>query len=198
MRMTIAVERPDGKTTLWQPTTLRQLGKQEDFLEAALSRTPELLGLESRRTGIYGPFAIFNQLQLGNPQGRTISPDIALLAASGDVVIVEVKLFGNPELGDRRVIAQAIDYVASLSALDEQGMARLFGGGAVAQWSNLVRERFSPTRATETCTSSSLATRRRRACARWPKACRHNRTWVSRWTSSRSLRSCRRRGRRTR
>lgn len=142
MRMTIAVHDGQGDIGLWQPTTLRELDQNEDYLEAALSRTPELLCLESRRTGIYGPFAVFNQLQLSNPQGRTISPDITLLTASGDVVIVEVKLFGNPELGDRRVIAQAIDYVASLSALDEDGMARLFNGGAPTQWAELVRKHF--------------------------------------------------------
>jgi hypothetical protein len=141
--MTIAVHGSQAEVALWQPTTLRELGKDEGYLEAALSRTPELLCLESRRTGIYGPFAVFNQLQLSSPQGRTISPDITLLTASGDVVIVEVKLFGNPELGDRRVIAQAIDYVASLSALDGEGMARLFNGGRPTEWTELVRKHFA-------------------------------------------------------
>ncbi len=102
MKSTIAVQGPEGAVALWEPATLRQLGKDEAYLEAALSATPQLLCLESKRTGIYGPFAVFNQVELETPQGRTIYPDIALLAASGDVVIVEVKLFDNPELRDRR------------------------------------------------------------------------------------------------
>ena len=114
MKMTIAVQDLDGTPTLWEPTSLDQLGKLEDYLETALSRTPELLCLETKRTGIYGPFAVFNQLALDTPQGRTVYPDITLLAASGDVVIVEVKRFANPESKDRSVIAQVIDYVSSL------------------------------------------------------------------------------------
>ena len=142
MRMTIAVQGPDGTPTLWEPTTLDQLGKLEADLEAALSRTPELLCLETRRTGIYGPFAVFNQLDLATPQGRTINPDITLLTASGDVVVVEVKRFVNPELRKRDVIAQAIDYVASLTALTEDGLARLFNRGEGADWNELVRDYF--------------------------------------------------------
>ncbi len=142
MRMTIAVQGQDGAAALWEPTTLDQLGKHEDYLEATLSRTPELLCLETKRTGIYQPFAVFNQLELGTPQGRTIYPDITLLTASGDVVIVEVKLFANPELRDRRVIAQAIDYASSISVLGEEGMARLFNGGNDTDWSTLVRSHF--------------------------------------------------------
>ena len=140
--MTIAVQAPGASVALWEPTTLDQLGRHEADLEAALSRTPELLCLETKRTGIYGPFAVFNQLPLFNPQERTIYPDITLLTASGDLVIVEVKLFANAELRDRRVIAQAIDYVSSLSALTEDGMARLFNGGNDADWAAVVRSHF--------------------------------------------------------
>jgi len=121
---------------------LDQIGKYEADLEAALSETPELLCLETKRTGIYTPFAVFNQLALPTPMGREIYPDITLLTASGDVVIVEVKLFANPEMRNRSVIAQIIDYVSSISALDEQGMARLFSGGKDADWAAFVREHF--------------------------------------------------------
>jgi hypothetical protein len=142
MKTMIAVRAADGAAALWEPTSLDQLGKYESYLETALSETPELLCLETKRTGVYQPFAVFNQLSLVTPQGRTIAPDIVLLAASGDVVIVEVKLFANPELRDRRVIAQAIDYASSLSALTEDGMARLFNGGTDADWATLVSSHF--------------------------------------------------------
>jgi hypothetical protein len=142
MRTTIALRSPDGPPALWKPTTLDQIGKHEADLEAALSETPELLCLETKRTGIYAPFAVFNQLALPTPMGREIYPDITLLTASGDVVIVEVKLFANPEIRNRSVIAQIIDYVSSISALDEDGMARLFNGGVEAEWTALVRSHF--------------------------------------------------------
>ena len=142
MRRMIAFQGADGEVTLWRPSTLRQLGLQEAHLEAALCANPELLCLESRSTGVYGPFVVFNRLLLPTPQGRTIEPDIVLLAASGDVIMVEVKRFGNRELEDRRVIAQAIDYVSSISALDLEGLARLFGGGDGADWISLVMQHF--------------------------------------------------------
>lgn len=142
MRTTIAIGGTDGVTVLWKPTTLDQIGKYEADLESALSQTPELLCLETKRTGIYAPFAVFNQLALPTPMGREIYPDITLLTASGDVVIVEVKLFANPEIRNRSVIAQIIDYVSSISALDEAGMARLFNGGVEAEWTALVRSHF--------------------------------------------------------
>lgn len=142
MRTTIAVRGTDGTPVLWRPTTLDQIGKHEADLEAALSNTPELLCLETKRTGIYAPFAVFNQLALPTPMGRETYPDITLLTASGDVVIVEVKLFANPEIRNRSVIAQIIDYVSSISALDEDGMARLFNGGGDAEWAALVRSYF--------------------------------------------------------
>jgi len=142
MKMTIAVETADGGTALWEPTSLDQLGKSEAYLEAVLSKSPELLCLETKRTGVYGPFVVFNQLSLDTPQGRTVYPDIVLLAASGDVVIVEVKLFANPELRDRRVIAQAVEYASSLALLNEDSMARLFNAGNDFDWSALVRSHF--------------------------------------------------------
>lgn len=142
MKRTIVVEGADGSTVHWEPTSLDQLGKSEAYLEAILSRSPELLCLETKRTGIYGPFAVFTQLPLETPQGRTVYPDIVLLAASGDIVVVEVKLFANPELRDRRVIAQAVEYASSLALLDEAAMARLFNAGKDAEWAALVHERF--------------------------------------------------------
>ena len=138
MRTTIVTQGADGAPALWQPTTLDQLGKLEVDLEVALANTPELLGLESRRTGIYGPFMVFRQLELATPEGRAVYPDIVLLAASGDIVVVEVKRFVNPELKDRSVVAQIIDYVSSLAALTEEGMARLFNGGKQVEWASLV------------------------------------------------------------
>jgi hypothetical protein len=141
--MTIALQGDSGETRLWKPTTLAQLGLREIDFEGVLARTPQLLCLEGRDSGIWGPFAVFTQLPLGTPLGRDVNPDITLLTGSGDVVIVEVKRFGNAELKGRQVIAQAVDYASSISALDEMQLARLFNGGEPAHWVDVVRRHFS-------------------------------------------------------
>jgi len=142
MRPTIAMHAPDGSRSLWRPTTMDQIGKCEKDLEVVLAETPALLCLESKRGGVYGPYAVFSQLELATPLSRGVIPDLVLLAASGDVVIVEVKLFANPELRNRSVIAQAIDYASSLSALSEAETVKLFSGGAAPDWVAFVHDRF--------------------------------------------------------
>jgi hypothetical protein len=142
MKTTIVTYAPDGTKTVWLPTTLDQIGKDEQYLESVIAKTPELLHLETRRTGVYGPYAVFRQLTFYTPQSRQIIPDILLVAASGDIIVVEVKLFANPELRDRRVIAQAIDYAASLSALSDKELARLFSQGKENDWMPLVNSLF--------------------------------------------------------
>ena len=133
---------PSGTRQRWQPTTLDQLGKLEVFLEDALAESPELMGLQSRRTGIRGPFAIFKQVSMETPSGRAIAPDIILFAASGHVVVVEVKRHVNPELRDRAVIAQIIDYASSFAALTEQQCVQLFGSGGASAWTDVVTALF--------------------------------------------------------
>jgi hypothetical protein len=114
-----------GTRQVFAPTTLDRLGKDEKFLEDTLAANPELLGIQSRRSGIRGPYAVFQQVTLATPAGRTIYPDIVLLTGSGHLVVVEVKLSVNPELRDRHVIAQIIDYVSSFAALDEQRLLKV-------------------------------------------------------------------------
>lgn len=127
-----------------RPVTLDRLCKDEKFLEDALAANPELLGIQSRRSGIRGPYAVFQQVALPTPAGRVIYPDIVLLAASGHLVVVEVKLSVNSELRDRNVIAQIIDYASSFTMLDEQGLVKTFDPHATLQdaWIDLISEKF--------------------------------------------------------
>lgn len=133
---------PSGQTERWYATTLDKLGKNEEFLEAALANSPELIGLESRRTGIRGPFKLFRQVSMETPSGRSILPDIVIFAASGHVIVVEVKRYVNPELRDRAVIAQIIDYASSFSALTEPQCRDLFGSHDVGTWADCVETMF--------------------------------------------------------
>lgn len=130
----------EGGIEAWKPTTLRALGKNEKFLEELLAKSPELLGFEPYRTGIRGPFQVFQQVTLETPQGREVFPDIVMLSQSGHVVIVEVKLGDNDELRDRRVIAQVVEYAASFAGLEEGDLNELFGGKK--SWGERVAELF--------------------------------------------------------
>jgi hypothetical protein len=124
--------------------TLDQLRRDERFLEDVLFCTPELLGLQSRKSGVHGPFAVFRQVSFSTPQGRQIIPDLLVLSSSGDLIIVEVKLFVNPELADRRVIAQAVDYAASFSALREAQLISIFGRNVPnsSTWAAVIQSLF--------------------------------------------------------
>ena len=139
------VKRPAaGDMEFWLPTTLDALGKDEEFLEDTIAAAPELLRMENRSTGIHGPYAAFRQLEFLTPQDRIIRPDIVLLAASGNVIVVEVKLYANPELRDRRVVAQVVDYAAALTALTAEDVGQRFGAreGTQRAWTDRVRALF--------------------------------------------------------
>ncbi len=120
--------------------TLDEIGKNEQFLEGIIAESPTLLNLETKNRGVYGPYKVFRQLNLKTPQGRIITPDIILLCQSGHVVIIEVKLFVNPELRDRRVVSQVIDYAAVLSSTNTEDIVNIFNKDAkgVKNWNALV------------------------------------------------------------
>jgi hypothetical protein len=73
-----------------------------------------------------------------------VYPDIVFLYASGHVVVVEVKRSTNPELKDRAVIAQIVDYASSFSALNELQLLELFRRDEpmVETWGELVCRLF--------------------------------------------------------
>jgi hypothetical protein len=144
MQSNIVRWQTDGSSEIWKPITLDQVGKNEHFLETVIAENLELLCLETKRTGIYGPFVVLRQRALSTPQGRSIIPDLLILAASGDLIVAEVKLFSNPELRDRRVIAQAVDYAVSLSLLDEDKLVQLVSQDNTRYqgWFDLVAQLF--------------------------------------------------------
>ena len=133
----------DGLQETWTPTTLDAIKKSEKFFENVLVKSVELLCLETRRSGISGPFQIYTQLSLNRTSSGTIYPDITILAASGHVIVVEVKRHGNAELRDRAVISQIIDYASSFAALDESQVLDLFRREQqVDVWGQLIAELF--------------------------------------------------------
>jgi hypothetical protein len=127
MRLPIVLTSKSGPAR-WSPKTIRELGPGHDekYLERRIGESPELLGLEDLETHIAGPYKVLHQLVLETPTGQVAKPDIILLAQSGHVVVVEVKLEDNGELWGREVIAQVLDYAASLSTYEERDLVRLF------------------------------------------------------------------------
>ena len=143
MKSHIVVAVQSGSTSAtWRPTTLAKLDLPESFLERAIVDNPDLLGLTSRRTGIYSPFIPFPQLTLQTPQGRAVHPDVTFLSASGHVIVVEVKRANNPELRDRRVIAQILDYTSSFTSLTEDRCLALFDRGGHRDWAACIESMF--------------------------------------------------------
>ena len=127
----------------WSPTTLAELEKSEEFFENVLAESPGLLNLDSRRSGIHGPYKILRQLPLNTPFGRTIYPDIVLVSNSGHIIVVEVKRSVNQELRDRSVIAQIVDYAASFADGSEDDFLLLFGKESRADtWGDFIAELF--------------------------------------------------------
>jgi len=121
-------------------------GKNKEWiLEEAIATHPELLGIGAQDdpSRIRGPFRCFRQVQLKSVARRAnIFPDIVFLSASGDIIVVEVKLHENPEL-KRHVVGQLLEYAASLSSLDERALLRLFGGDPdQTTWANFVDQSF--------------------------------------------------------
>lgn len=116
----------DGRPEAWMPTTIRALGKDEGYLETLIGQAPMLLGLEDLRTNVVGPYAAFHQLNVETPLGRGVAPDIVFLTQSGHVIVVEVKLADNPSLSGREVVAQVVDYAASMATYTEAELVELF------------------------------------------------------------------------
>lgn len=119
--------RSEGSSVVFERTTVRALGQDEGFLEERIAERPEMLGLESLGSGIRGPYRVVRQPTLQTPTGRYVLPDLVLLTASAHLVAVEVKLHDNPELVNRSVIAQVVEYASALSALGAEALIELLG-----------------------------------------------------------------------
>jgi hypothetical protein len=149
----------DGTLQCWQASTLRDVGLLERALEDAIAAEPALLALHD--VGIwFHEVAVIRQPRLDAVVGRgTRHPDLLLLTNTGDVVLVEVKRLGNPELRGRDVIAQVVEYAAILSSLDDAGLLRVLDpSGEVGTLADLVAQRL-PTARSPRALADQLRTR---------------------------------------
>ena len=122
----IAAHGAKGQVLRYEPRTLSDVGRVEADLERMLADEPQLLLLEE--AGVhYQNINIATQVSLASPSGRGLVPDILAVTDSGEVIVVEVKKNGNPELNGRDVVAQVIHYAAVLSSLQESAQTAIFG-----------------------------------------------------------------------
>lgn len=181
MKPCVTLRRRDGRLETWTRTTIREIWRRqgglaatdenhsaggEKYLEDLIVARPELLGFDSDDADdpIQGPFRCFPQRTVQAMDGRSIYPDIIVLAQSGEVIVVEVKLADNQELKDRRVVGQVLEYAASLTKCGEDDLVRMFGEQHpdAREWPDLVRALF-PDQPDPLLLANKLATKFRRA-----------------------------------
>ena len=93
--------------------------KDENWLQTKLHEFPSCLPINEIEPalGVLIPVC----MELATPHGYI---DNLFLTPSGDIVLVEVKLWRNPEMR-RKVVAQALDYAAWLFSMDYEGLSRV-------------------------------------------------------------------------
>lgn len=144
------LQRARGAFRSWRPTTLAEQGMGEEVLETALASDVSLLMLPGR--GIHFQDSIcFRQVSMQSRSGRPVRLDLLVLTDSGHAIVAEVKRFGNPELAGREVLAQVVDYAASLSACSGKELAGHLG---YPSFLRLVEERFPGAREKDDLASS--------------------------------------------
>lgn len=141
----------------WRRARLRELGKDEAFLEALIAEEPvRLLGLHP--LDMPAPLVALRQCAFTAPQGHGLYPDVIVLSASGQVAVVEVKLHDNPELKGRQVIAQVAEYASVLTSCTEaallEGLASGVKGVKAETWDGLVEALFRQAAATQAPTAA--------------------------------------------
>lgn len=147
----------DGTIQSWRRTTIRELKallppdavereSDEAFFEDLLAQRPALLGIATPddESDIEGPLVCFRQRSVRAMNKRTIFPDIVILSQSGHVAIIEVKLGDNSELKDRQVVAQVLEYAASLADHSEQELLDVICGKErqAKTWPDLISHLF--------------------------------------------------------
>lgn len=109
--MTVLLRGPDGGQTIFRRVRLRE-GHSEHWLEDRLVETPALLPLDEIELGAGAFIPVCRQLALPRATGQAFL-DILGVTAHGRLVLVECKLWRNPQ-ARREVAAQIMEYAALL------------------------------------------------------------------------------------
>lgn len=103
----------DGTSHRLEPVALGpSSGYQESWLQQLIHAHPEILPISQIEPGFGRPVAVAREVACGHG-----FIDNLFVTPTGDIVLVETKLWRNPQ-ARREVIAQALDYVAALMTMD--------------------------------------------------------------------------------
>ena len=131
-----------GEFVEWVATNLVSLSLLESDLEAAIVSQPGALVLSQIDDNPCREFQVFTQIRLSSPAGHKDIPDVILLTDGGDIVVIEVKRLGNPELRGRSVIAQVVGYAATLASMDEASLVSAMSKRRHTTWDALCASAF--------------------------------------------------------
>ncbi len=125
----------DGTRRPLEPALLGDGQHDEAWLQALIHNHPEIVPITDIEPGFGDLIPVAREV----PTRHGVIDNLFLTPA-GDIVIAETKLWRNPEMR-RKVVAQALDYVAALTSMDyqtlEQAVAR--GAGGPRQIYDIVR-----------------------------------------------------------
>ncbi len=109
-----AIDQPT--TPAFHQATAKEAGFDEDWLQLAIARNPELVLGACRAAGLIDDeaWSVWDREVRVDPAGNV---DVLLVSESGRVGLVETKLSYNPE-GRRSVIAQALEYAIHFPDVD--------------------------------------------------------------------------------
>lgn len=110
--------------------------RSEAWLQKLLFDHPSCLPIEEIEPGLGSP--IVASMEVPTPHGPI---DLLFLSAEGDIFLVEVKLWRNPQ-ARREVVAQALDYAACLFEMDFEAFQRAFLRGQPSRGQRSLVEMF--------------------------------------------------------
>ncbi len=92
-------------------------GYNEDWLQALLHSQPTIFPIEQIETGFGDLIPLCRELPLMFGAGRSGSLDNVFISSSGGLVLIEAKLWRNPQ-ARREVVAQAMEYAGAVFRMD--------------------------------------------------------------------------------
>lgn len=92
-------------------------GYDEAWLQELLFHNPDILPIDRIEPGFNPPISVCRELPLQFGAGRSGALDNVFVTSEGGLVLVEAKLWRNPQ-ARREVVAQAMDYAAAIFRLD--------------------------------------------------------------------------------
>lgn len=98
-------------------------GYDEDWLQLLLHRQPTVFPIEQIETGFGDLIPLCRELPLMFGAGRSGSLDNVFITSNGGLILIEAKLWRNPQ-ARREVVAQAMEYASAVFRMDYESFER--------------------------------------------------------------------------